>query len=798
MPNTLLGYAKVKDRDAFRTWIVDHGIGEIDAKTNTPESGWWYGMWSSYGYKHQNIFSRNENDGVHVVNLFETRSMSMHEADSFFAMLERLSEENQMLSYWYKDETACIIGYGQKRYVMPSEWFTFIPLKNYNRISGNDVRQITNGNETLFPASMYYNAEDVENTKNYLKEETDSLKKEQEQILSGEEASIKDLHEKIQKMQAELEERQKELMEELSRKKSELEEKKKELNRKMYILDTQIYGIRCYTGETVHFHQIREGRKTETAEPVVLYQKIRFLDEELGKYFSIYGNDGAEKSKESFLDILKARDDIANLFAPSEKCVSIICVSRTGKTVSPSEDVANVLQEYEIYHGKQLAMLIRDGENLYIAWFDDDRVTVQDENAFYIPGKSEYAAEDEINASASSTEDKVSRYFMFSVLQGVLDKGEILALPEKVNVFTPGKYLVFSTAEGWIADNTYGTFAEILQKSDGIELKKGDTILVGRMLSRDDAYGPGSGRYHARYASYNNNRGIGERNRTHDAYIKSGIQKINKVLYDYELEVTYVMEEGEISETEVDNKWIEEKMRRADIILPTGKELGTGKSTLELTYDSYCLQKYLEAETEEERVNAVAKQDDGNWYYVMDGRHVKSTGKSEPVYVSFSLWKAGNEKEYTHFRKRYTGVRILKKHPHYFVSVKAQSYTGTTFCTNMEILKDEFVSAAYLCPTWVKYAIRTGNIGDFRISGQRLPYTGALKYLKQLLEYTQAEYDKTEEMVRGNGMSSWMEDNPDWDVQIAEWRIAHKVRNMTEYQVQRFAAEQKRKEEPKP
>ena len=75
-------------------------------------------------------------------------------------------------------------------------------------------------------------------------------------------------------------------------------------------------------------------------------------------------------------------------------------------------------------------------------------------------------------------------------------------------------------ADGWLEDNRYGTFADIVERTDA-PLMKGDMILTTLKIERDDA-GLGNiwnnGRS-TRYDAWNNDRGRGERNRTHDAHI---------------------------------------------------------------------------------------------------------------------------------------------------------------------------------------------------------------------------------------------------------------------------------------
>lgn len=60
------------------------------------------------------------------------------------------------------------------------------------------------------------------------------------------------------------------------------------------MLETEIYAIRCITGEVVNFTKLTDGRNADAANPVVVYQKLRYLDEEMGKIMALYNFDGED------------------------------------------------------------------------------------------------------------------------------------------------------------------------------------------------------------------------------------------------------------------------------------------------------------------------------------------------------------------------------------------------------------------------------------------------------------------------------------------------------------------------
>ena len=56
--------------------------------------------------------------------------------------------------------------------------------------------------------------------------------------------------------------------------------------------------------------------------------------------------------------------------------------------------VSNVLDTYKKFHGKQIGILIRNGENLYVGWTDEEKVRIKDENVYLKPETREDSLEE--------------------------------------------------------------------------------------------------------------------------------------------------------------------------------------------------------------------------------------------------------------------------------------------------------------------------------------------------------------------------------------------------------------------
>lgn len=81
----------------------------------------------------------------------------------------------------------------------------------------------------------------------------------------------------IEEMRRQISEKYQKQFEMLNQKKQEMNQLMERLVKKLFILDTELYSIRCFMGEVVQFVQLRTGSRASVEVPVVLYQQIRYL-----------------------------------------------------------------------------------------------------------------------------------------------------------------------------------------------------------------------------------------------------------------------------------------------------------------------------------------------------------------------------------------------------------------------------------------------------------------------------------------------------------------------------------------
>jgi len=777
----MIAYGKLKDTEKLLQWLKDYGWRRrhISHFNSINDGGWYNEHWQDYFYKRQDIFSGNQ-----VKNIFEDDPVWDNEkhpmTERFFLMLDYLQSVNQQLEIYYHDEMACLVGYDEIRYVMPSEYFEILPLTDYNQLFSGELHLLLESDSQYTLPALPNDASKAQLAE-AISQKQDNLSKlqqEKDNIRNGETAGLKELQTQIEVLQAEMNKKKQELMEQLEAKMKEFTQQKTLLEQQLFLLETQIYGIRCYLGEVVKFHKIREGRPGDINTPIVVYQKIRYLDEELGKAVSLYGFGSYEDDTKQFLSLLKNRDDMRDIFVPEEKSVALIKVSRSDTVKHTSGAVANALEDYEIYHAKQLAVLVRNGEELYISWLDKDKISLSDENAFYSTKKrnTEYEYDEKnIKTKSSAKEEVVSRFFILSILQGITDHGIIIQIPEKIHILSKNqRYVILSMADGYLADYTYGYFSDILDRFGKIPMKEGDQVLTLLKISRDD--------YHSKDAqlTYNNDRGIGERNRTHDAIISPyQVIPVNKVLFDLVIEWEYEKIQCVLKTNEIPHD--HGFTISTTSVVETEKMLGYESDSIRIYAESISdriSRDFISSKLTDEDIQKMCEYTiSGSCYYInQNGR--------ECLYRHSP--KEANE---IIFKKRFIKVTAVRKIYHYYLSAEKEygRYRDSNARANLEIEPDEIIPLTFLCPTWLQYVITTKNIGRWRVGNTDLSYADSLKYLNICLQYLNKRREEEKVAMVEAGLKNWIDEHADWDVLVTEWRIENRIRKLTPFQAKRFA-----------
>ena len=422
--------------------------------------------------------------------------------------------------------------------------------------------------------------------------------------------------------------------------------------------------------KTVNFTRIRSGKNAPDTEPIVVHQKLRFLDEDLGRLASLY--EIQWNKLDMFESFLKHSPYALDTFAPNERCIMLVRLSRTGKSIGRAMDnegrpYHNMLDRYDYYHGKTVGIIIRNGENLYLGWTDENRVHISDDliltraqvvtetvpeepKKFVFESERRQYVKEQREQRKRILDGLVSRTFVYNILQGVVDHSALLPLPKGVTLAKQSEYVIFSVADKWISDNKYGSFTDIIARCNQ-KVQQGDVLLTTQHLV------PETDRPAFYPRAWENVRGRGERNRTHDCSVDDcTLYKANLVEYDPPIEMV-------------------EFQRRSCQGWMDGPFKAKAKYFDEKEGD-IILRHY---QTEPERHVFVSAEKSGEW--------------------NWNRTSAANAR------------------------------------ANFELYDGEYINLTYLNSVWLEYVVTNKSLGDWRIGGIAVDYAYAIRYLKTALDY---------------------------------------------------------------
>lgn len=436
----------------------------------------------------------------------------------------------------------------------PAKYLEYIPEKDYSDVTIAEMKAglpcaTAISDTNLLPSGHGAELMTVNTAKEALKNHDDALRDLQDEITRTrryETPELVELKAEVDRLTAEMNAKKESLMEELDKKLEEMEEQRFQLESQIYLLDSQIYTILCYTGETVKFAQLKKGKPASAEEPIVIHQKLRFLDEELGRAASLYYIQWEDM--EMFETFLSHHPLALDIFAPNERCIVLIRLSKSGNQVGLDRrfPYMNLLTNYDYFHGTTVGIIIRNGENLYLGWTDESRVHIDDDliisrivtevtpdeqPTFTFDSERKAYIKKQRQEKKTIIDGLVSRSFVYSILQGIVDNTPILPLPKGVKLSSESAYVKYAIADKWLTDTRFNSFNDIVDKANSV-VKEGDYILTTKRLVAEQ-YSPFGGR--RADGTWHNVRGRGDANRTRDVHTEDcTIYPVNLVEFDKE------------------------------------------------------------------------------------------------------------------------------------------------------------------------------------------------------------------------------------------------------------------------
>lgn len=390
----------------------------------------------------------------------------------------------------YKD--FAIVKLHSKQYIVPCDLLVSVEKLTKTETTGNELA-IMGTNQLALKTDYTEAIEQLEKTANFEDAAFETQLAEIENLKAQMEAKISAMYE----MQAQM--------------MSELQAKIERYQHELLVMRTDLTAFEYRHGLTIDFTRITSGECAPVEQPIVVYQKLIYLDEDLPRFEKLYDVDAG-----SLEVALKHSPALLEHICPTNKGVSFLKM----RNASGKFELNNTVMKFiEDTMPNQIGVLVRNGENTWLTWLDSDKVSFSQDSF----------------ASISSQEKEPSvkliqsRYYVFSIILGLIERGEMLQLDHvPVDVFSDPS-IILSNADSQIADSTYVELGALLHTLNDYS-KPDDPIFVLNSFT-DQA------KYHSYYGGGTTERGRGDNALTNDTSVKRGMNKIRGI--DYFSDFTY-------------------------------------------------------------------------------------------------------------------------------------------------------------------------------------------------------------------------------------------------------------------
>lgn len=215
------------------------------------------------------------------------------------------------------------------------------------------------------------------------------------------------------------------------------------VERKLTRIRRVLGQLELYTGVNEDVIQIQEGTPAPIDEPIQFFQEVLYMDEEVGDW----QDGGLDFTKIEQFDEWLLRNNHLDLFV-SKKGVRVFRVRRNGKQGGEikyghhyvyNPYLINKLDENDI----KTYIIVRNGDNVYRIWADliihPYLFPKQDELQKLVDELENEGINYIRKSKQERIEDFIDRYkFNFCLLQGLLDRSDVLAPHNPVNLFKEG------------------------------------------------------------------------------------------------------------------------------------------------------------------------------------------------------------------------------------------------------------------------------------------------------------------------------------------------------------------------
>ena len=291
---------------------------------------------------------------------------------------------------------------------------------------------------------------------------------------------------------------------------AELQEKIKRYEHELLIMRSDFTAFEYRNGLTVNFMNIHKGTNAPAQQPIIIHQKLIYLDEDLPRLKDLY-----DEYAGSLEVAIKHSPALLEHICPTNKGITFLKMRNSAGHFELNNTVMEFVRDTM---PNEIGVLIRNGENTWLTWLDSQDISL---------------SEDSFTSKSSDEETSLSlvqsRYYLFNLILGLIERNEILQLDHvPTNIFADTG-IVWSNADSQITDSTYAELGEIVPILNKYS-KTDDPIYVLNSFT-DRA------KYAGRYGGGTTERGRGDNALTDDTTVKEGLNKIKGI--DYFSDFTY-------------------------------------------------------------------------------------------------------------------------------------------------------------------------------------------------------------------------------------------------------------------
>ena len=314
----------------------------------------------------------------------------------------------------------------------------------------------------------------------------------------------------IENLKAEMEAKITAMYEMQAKMMAELQEKIKRYEHELLIMRSDLTAFEYRNGLTVDFMNIHKGANAPVNQPIIIHQKLIYLDEDLPRLTDLY-----DVNSGSLEVALKNSPALLEHICPTSKGITFLKMRNSAGRFELNNTVMEFVRDVM---PNEVGVLIRNGENTWLTWLDSKDISLS------VDSFTSKSSDEETSLSLVQ-----SRYYLFNLIMGLIERNEILQLDHvPTNMFAdPG--IIWSNADSQITDSTYVELGKIIPILNQYS-KTDDPIYILNSYTDKATYSD-------RYGGGTTERGRGDNALTDNTSVKEGLNKIKGI--DYFSNFTY-------------------------------------------------------------------------------------------------------------------------------------------------------------------------------------------------------------------------------------------------------------------